>query len=45
MQVLACLANGDVRGYVTSSPGALSRAIQEKNDLQHLEQVRELVSA
>lgn len=39
-QVLAVLASGDVRGYVTVAMSSLSRAMQDERDCELLQQAR-----
>jgi hypothetical protein len=39
-QLVVCLANGEVRGYVTADLGNASAATREEHDAKHLDQVR-----
>ena len=39
-QVLVCLANGELRGYITVDVAGLSKPVQEEHDLKLQEQVR-----
>jgi hypothetical protein len=38
-QLVVCLANGEVRGYVTADLGSASAAMREEHDAKHLDQV------